>query len=127
MNRDLLAAASLAFSWSITTFFLVYGLSSTLVTYVAQGKGASIFHKKNEEKSKASKLFDVIRQSKISGTFTPKGHSDNGNCMCACCWFMAPHHTNFVSFLCSSTVFSFSFTFSFSFSFTKFRIVIDQT
>lgn len=40
LNSDLMAAASLALSWSITTFFLVWGLSSTLVTFIAQAKGA---------------------------------------------------------------------------------------
>ena len=60
MNRDLLAAASLAFSWSITTFFLVYGLSSTLVTYVAQGKGASILNKKMKRRVRLKTNFKAL-------------------------------------------------------------------
>ena len=42
INKDYLAAASLAFSFSTSSFFIVKGLSSTLVTFVAQAKGASI-------------------------------------------------------------------------------------
>eukprot|EP00026_Physarum_polycephalum_P004622 Phypoly_transcript_04644.p1 GENE.Phypoly_transcript_04644~~Phypoly_transcript_04644.p1 ORF type:complete len:526 (+),score=52.34 Phypoly_transcript_04644:540-2117(+) len=41
LDSDSLAAASLALSWAVSTFFAVWGLSSTLVTYVAQAKGAN--------------------------------------------------------------------------------------